>query len=173
MALCNLLAFWTKDAGQIDRLFRQSKLYRVKWDERHGKETIGQRTIRKALSGVSETYTGGFGGGRRALTDVGNAERLVLLHGDTLKFCDALGGWHIWDGIRWKQDKEYRALALAKDTVKGIYGEAAEEPEESERKSLAKHAGKSENVQRIRAMLELAKPDLALLPENLDANPMT
>lgn len=173
MALCNLLAFWTKDAGQIDRLFRKSKLCRTKWDEWHGKETYGQGTIRKALSGVGETYSGSFGGSRRSLTDVGNAERLVLRHGDTLKFCDALGGWHIWDGIRWKQDKECRALALAKDTVKEIYREAAEEPEEGERKNLASHARKSENVQRIRAMLELAKPDLAIKPEKLDANPMT
>src|SRR5438034_8490700 len=28
LALCTLLAFWTQDAGQIDRLFRQSGLMR-------------------------------------------------------------------------------------------------------------------------------------------------
>jgi putative DNA primase/helicase len=38
-ALCSLLAFYTRDEGQIDRLFRQSALMRLrlrrKWDEKH------------------------------------------------------------------------------------------------------------------------------------------
>jgi len=47
------LAYYTKDAQQIDRLFRQSKLMRPKWDERHGSESYGQTTIAKALSKVT------------------------------------------------------------------------------------------------------------------------
>jgi len=45
MALACLLAFWTqKDASQMDRLFRQSRLYREKWDEPHysGGKTYGE-----------------------------------------------------------------------------------------------------------------------------------
>ena len=34
-ALCCHLAFYTRDHGQIDRLFRRSGLFRDKWDERH------------------------------------------------------------------------------------------------------------------------------------------
>ncbi len=37
------------DAERVDRLFRQSGLYRPKWDERHGASTYGQRTISRAL----------------------------------------------------------------------------------------------------------------------------
>lgn len=60
-ALTNILAFWTKDQSQIDRLFRQSGLYRQKWDEKHqaGGATYGQMTIEKALAGVTDTYTPG------------------------------------------------------------------------------------------------------------------
>jgi len=50
------LAFYTKDAGQIDRLFRRSRLYRDKWDEVHGAETYGQTTIAKALAKVTAQY---------------------------------------------------------------------------------------------------------------------
>lgn len=50
------LAFYTKDAAQIDRLFRRSKLYRPKWDEVHGAETYGQTTIAKALAKVTGQY---------------------------------------------------------------------------------------------------------------------
>ena len=50
MALCSMLAYWTdSDADQIDRLFRQSALYRPKWDEPRGATTYGQLTIQKAL----------------------------------------------------------------------------------------------------------------------------
>ncbi len=52
LALCSMLAYWTdNDAARIDRLFRQSALYRPKWDNRHYGDgrTYGQGTIEKAL----------------------------------------------------------------------------------------------------------------------------
>ena len=39
LALCDILAFWTQDATQIDRLFRDSGLMRDKWDARRGEQT--------------------------------------------------------------------------------------------------------------------------------------
>ena len=57
MALCSYLAYWTnKDEYQIDSLFRQSRLMRPKWDEKHYStgETYGQRTISEALNLVPE-----------------------------------------------------------------------------------------------------------------------
>ncbi len=53
-ALCALLAFYCRDAGQIDRIFRSSGLMRPKWDERRGAETYGGITVRKALEFVDE-----------------------------------------------------------------------------------------------------------------------
>ena len=53
LALAGLLAFWTGgDRRRIDRLFRQSDLYREKWD----REDYRERTINKALRGRSEYY---------------------------------------------------------------------------------------------------------------------
>jgi hypothetical protein len=57
LALCDLLAFWTQDEAQLDRLFRRSELYREKWDEVHGKGTYGQLTIETALSRAGEHWT--------------------------------------------------------------------------------------------------------------------
>lgn len=57
LALVAEIAFWTQDEGQIDRLFRGSKLYRPKWDEMHGERTYGAMTIAKALSGGQKTYS--------------------------------------------------------------------------------------------------------------------
>ena len=57
LALCSHLAFWSgPNLEQIDRLFRQAKLYRKKWDERRGEKTYGQMTIGKAIEEAHEFY---------------------------------------------------------------------------------------------------------------------
>jgi len=56
-AFCNYLAFWTgKNKTQMDRIFRQSKLYRPKWDEKRGRQTYGKGTIDKACKDTTEVY---------------------------------------------------------------------------------------------------------------------
>src|SRR5690606_18535018 len=46
LALCNHLAFWTgKDAQRMDRLFRQSGLYRSKWERQDYREATLRRAI--------------------------------------------------------------------------------------------------------------------------------
>ena len=53
LALCGMLAFWTgPQSDRIDRLFRQSSLYRAKWDTPHHCDgrTYGQATVETALS---------------------------------------------------------------------------------------------------------------------------
>lgn len=74
-ALCSILAFYTRDAGQLDRLFRRSALMRDKWDEKHYGDgrTYGQTTVERALQLVSETYTPA-GGRARLLVTGGKSE---------------------------------------------------------------------------------------------------
>jgi len=60
MALSSMLAFWTGgDAAQMDRLFRNSGLYRGKWDDVHFADgsTYGEKTIERAIAGANEFYT--------------------------------------------------------------------------------------------------------------------
>ena len=49
-ALCSILAWWTNDYSQIDRIFRNSGLYRDKWDSRRGSQTYGSMVIQSAMS---------------------------------------------------------------------------------------------------------------------------
>ncbi len=52
-ALCNMLAFWCcKDPGQIDALFRQSRLFREKWE----RQDYRDRTIARAIEQCREVY---------------------------------------------------------------------------------------------------------------------
>ncbi|MFC5973463.1 hypothetical protein ACFPYI_19210 [Halomarina salina] len=60
MALNSMLAFWSGgDATQMDRLFRDSGLYRSKWDEVHFADgsTYGEKTLERAIAGTSDFYT--------------------------------------------------------------------------------------------------------------------
>jgi primase-polymerase (primpol)-like protein len=58
LAFCDMVAFYTQDREQIDRLYRASALNRDKWDKRRGTSTYGAKTIEKALAGITETYQG-------------------------------------------------------------------------------------------------------------------
>jgi hypothetical protein len=53
-ALISLLAFYTQDSEQLDRLYRQSGLCRSKWLDR---PDYRDRTIKRMLSNLTETYT--------------------------------------------------------------------------------------------------------------------
>lgn len=61
LALAGKLLFWTNgDVNRADALFRQSGLFREKWDQRHygNGATYGEATLRRALSGMTEFYSG-------------------------------------------------------------------------------------------------------------------
>jgi hypothetical protein len=56
MALAMILSFWTLDASQIERIMRQSKLVRDKWNEPRGAGTWIQETIASAIEKTTERY---------------------------------------------------------------------------------------------------------------------
>lgn len=52
LALCGMIAFYTKDHSQIDSIFRKSGLYRDKWE----RDDYRQKTIDTALRGCTGQY---------------------------------------------------------------------------------------------------------------------
>lgn len=111
--------------------------------------------------------------GRRPTTDAGNAERLVDDHGDHIRYCASWGAWLVWDGKRWLKDDRGEVRSRAKQTVRGIHREAAEEADESRRKKLASWAMQSEARTRIDNMLRLAssEQEVVVTADQLDADP--
>lgn len=105
-------------------------------------------------------------------SDIGNGERLIHLYGQNLRYCYTWKSWLVWDGKRWAKDGQGQAEALAKDTARAIYQEAATATNEGERKALAKHALRTENAQRVAAMLAMAQsePGIPATPADLDAD---
>ena len=192
LALCSQLAFWTGgERDRIDRLFRQSGLYREKWEEPHFTDgrTYGAATIDKALGGGATFYSTGIGraglppsSGHRPppvplrfpRTDSGNAELFTGLYGDRLRYDHRRNRWLLWAGHWWKPDVDQEVLRLAKEAARRRYQVAPDlfdDPDEL--KAEAKWAISSESRMRLDAVLALAQAErpIADSGEGWDADP--
>ncbi|MEW6658018.1 MAG: phage/plasmid primase, P4 family [Thermodesulfobacteriota bacterium] len=107
------------------------------------------------------------------LTDWGNAERLVALHGQDLRYCYPWSRWLVWDGRRWATDEVGAVEQRAKDVVRSIYQEAAVAGDKKQREALAHHALASESEVKRKALVASARnePGIPVLPEHLDQAP--
>jgi putative DNA primase/helicase len=192
LALCCVLAFWTRDPGQIDRIVRQSGLMRDKWDRRQSGSTYGAKTIEKALSSTNETYQGirpqlsqsraarsgttkpepqesrSIGVPDYGLTDQGNAYRFKDQWGRDVRWCDLWGKFLCWDRQKWAPDQVRKVDHLAIKTVRQMYVEASQIRGKDTRKAMANHAKRSEADAKRKAMLSSVKCLLPILPEELD-----
>ena len=106
-------------------------------------------------------------------SDMGNADRLVYYHGDKLRYCAPWGKWLIWDGNRWRPDDSTRILHYAKQTALRLWDKCKAIGETSIGKcnDLTKWAAKSQQRDRLSAMADLARCEVAVTPEQLDTDP--
>ena len=102
-------------------------------------------------------------------TDLGNARRLVGMHGHNLRYCCKWKQWFVWNNSRWVPDDTGEVQRLAKATIESIHSEAGGLAN-SAATELRKHALRSESETRLRAMVELAKtePGIPVTAEELD-----
>ena len=107
-----------------------------------------------------------------ALTDLGNAERLVAQHGKDLRFAPGLG-WLAWDGRRWKRDTDGEPMRRAKHSARSIYADIALADEGEERKRVFAWAQRSQSESSLRKAVKLAETERPVIvdPNDLDAHP--
>jgi putative DNA primase/helicase len=105
------------------------------------------------------------------LTDLGNAERFIDTYRDVALWCPARKAWLLWDGSRWAWDERGAIRKLAHKVARSIYKDAVHEPDEAKQREIAKFARASQNEARIGAMLNEAKPYLAVGMDELDGGP--
>jgi putative DNA primase/helicase len=172
LALCFMLAFWTGgDPERIDRLFRQSKLMRTKWDERHFGDgrTYGQATIQRAIEQTTEVYspvspvekvtqTEEEGLLKYHLTDAGNAETFYEQHGKDFIFIKEKGIWVKYDGVRWGEAKEeIKREMIQTMRLKSQAAMKGFPPDSEQMKQIVKWCLGSESNFRLSAAMEIAK----------------
>lgn len=112
-------------------------------------------------------------GAERHYTDLGNARRLVAIHGRDLRYCQSFGAWFFWDGRRWLKDESGEVFRRAKRVVLAMCADAARMSDDRDRKAQLDHERKSESESRLRAMIAVAEsePEIAILPGDLDRDP--
>lgn len=103
-----------------------------------------------------------------ARSDLGNAERFVDMHGDSVRWCPARKSWLVYDGRRWSWDECGQIVKLAQETARSIHRDAATEEDLAKQREIARFAISSQNEGRINGMLSQAKPHLAVRLEDLD-----
>ncbi len=189
LALCSLIAFYTQDMAQIDRIFRDSALMREKWEREDYREmTMGQALQRSEFytppinspegvtifrSGDVNTETGEILYAEEEAhvfntTDLGNALRLRHHHGHRLRYCHEIEKWMVWNGAYWKPDADEEMLRVAADTVRRIYAEADQIEDKDAKKRMKAWASASESHRKLRDMLALAR-SLSGIPVQLSA----
>jgi len=106
-------------------------------------------------------------------TDLGNAERLVNLHGLDIRYCHKFHRWYCWDGIGWKEDNTGEINRRCKDVIRRMYAEAIAIEDKEDRKKAVTYALQCESDQKIKAMKSLAQsePGISILPEHFNTDP--
>ena len=105
------------------------------------------------------------------LNDTGNAERFISACGGHLRYVPELKAWLIWRDGHWRFDSFGEVMEFAKQVAKGLYAEAANASNQSSRGMVARWANSSLQITRLKAMVELSQPRLAVSVTQLDADP--
>jgi P4 family phage/plasmid primase-like protien len=129
--------------------------------------------VRELLEpGYRERSNGYIENGTYHFTDLGNAERLIARHGKNLTYCYSRKMWLFWNDKYWEWVDNGRLIALAAETIRDIYRQAADEPDKDKRQALLDHARRSEHGSRLVAMVTLAQsiPGVSIQIEQLDTN---
>lgn len=100
------------------------------------------------------------------LNDQSNAERIMAIYGDRLRYCAEFKKWLVWDGRRWQVDSIGTARQMAKDTMHMFMRQSFKYDE-----VLSKFASASLNNNRITNMLVMLESELPINAAALDNDP--
>jgi len=106
-----------------------------------------------------------------ALTDAGNAERLIAQYGETIRYCATFNSWYLWNGRTWMRDDAGTMLILATDVARSIHLEAAKAPTADRSRALSRWAIFSESLHARKAMIDSAAPHIPVTPGEFDSHP--
>jgi P4 family phage/plasmid primase-like protien len=95
--------------------------------------------------------------GDEPLTGRGNAERLIRLFGERMRFNHTDGRWYLWDGSVWHPDSNGGAFRRAEEVVKEIYRYASEAEDAKDRGMRSSWARRCDSMAGYRELLDLAK----------------
>ncbi|MCE4953501.1 DNA primase [Staphylococcus haemolyticus] len=199
MALANILAFWcAKDYSQMDSIFRQSNLYRDKWDEKRKNSTYGEQTLFKAINEANNIYTPKqqtddnplryalsklFDNQEetkeypiRSYDDTGNADRFIDRYGHLYKHSYITNKFYIYDGQKWKVDDRGAIRKLIDEMIESIKNEkvlhSEDVTEEEARETFQKYYKKTRGTQSKKNIMNELMHRKTVTPDEFDKDDM-
>src|SRR5699024_3008754 len=149
MAFANDLAFWTnRDFEKMDSIFRESSLYRDKWDRKTGDSTYGQLTLNKAIQECSNVFnpqtdddfnlyvledsTKKVEKKYYSYDDTGNAARFTDTYGEVVRYSYVRKGWYYYNDKTWVLDQEGKVKSLVDDILERMKKEPVFVPDDGD-----------------------------------------
>lgn len=199
MALANILAFWcARDYSQMDSIFRQSNLYRDKWDEKRKNSTYGEQTLFKAINEANNIYTPKqqtddnplryalsklFDNQEetkeypiRSYDDTGNADRFIDRYGNLYKYSYIANKFYIYDGMKWKVDDKGSIRKLIDEMIESIKDEKIihgdDVTEEEAREVFQKYYKKTRGTQAKKNIMNELMHRRPATPDEFDKDDM-
>lgn len=199
MALANILAFWcARDYTQMDSIFRQSNLYRDKWDEKRKNSTYGEQTLFKAINEANNIYTPKqqtednplryalsklFDNQEetkefpiRSYDDTGNADRFIDRYGNLYKYSYIANKFYIYDGMKWKIDEKGSIRKLIDEMIESIKDEKIihgdDVTEEEAREFFQKYYKKTRGTQAKKNIMNELMHRRPATPDDFDRDDM-
>ncbi|MBS5816072.1 MAG: DNA primase [Enterococcus casseliflavus] len=192
IAFANMLAFWTgRDYEKMDSIFRDSSLFRQKYDERRPpNSTYGGNLLNKAIHECENTYTPSQSHGFRifikefeekkedkfySYDDTGNAERFMDVYGTLVRYSYINKEFYFYDGKSWKIDDTGEISKMIDTTVDMMKNEKVyipadcEDPEKIE-EAFRKHIKRSRGNSAKKAMREQIMHRVSVLPDEFDSD---
>lgn len=194
MAFCNILAFWTqKNEAQMDRIYRESGLFREKWDRKQSGTTYGNLTLQKACAGCSQVYEPKIAKDDTSIalsffkkdnnvkvqtsvnnydqTDTGNAQRFRDKFKGKIKYSYNRKRWMYWSGKKWVFDEIGAIKSLADIITNDLKIEAFSFEDEKEQTVALNFAKKTQNTNRKEAMIKEAQhlDEVPILMHEMDS----
>lgn len=192
MAFCNDLAFWTNcDYHMMDSIFRQSSLYRDKWDSKRNQSTYGDETLRKAIAECTSTFIPNTQDDDFNLyvmedsvskkerkfysyDDTGNAARFKDAYGEIIRYSYVRKNWYFYDSKIWLIDQQGMIKNLADRVVEKMKDEPVYVPEgadaEEMQKAFSKHIKSTRNSRGKTNMLKESEHLLPVQPYEFDSD---
>lgn len=110
--------------------------------------------------------------GEEPLTELGYARRLIAQHGKTLRYVVPWNQWLFWNGARWAPDLDGHVQRCMKLIAREVHTSLIKDGVDFKDPSM-RAAKRAESSSAIKGALALAatEPEIALVPEQLDAHP--
>jgi putative DNA primase/helicase len=162
LALCSILSFWTgRNFKLIDSIFRQSSLYRSKWDEKHYSDgrTYGQETITRATELCTEVYNPLVSPDIKEIKDFlnnqerGDAELLASLFHQEFLYDHIAQCWLWYENGVWNQDQEKQTLRIAVEELTKVYLDASSKTDQEITQLISeKNEANQERIAQLEAL---------------------